>query len=159
MSRPKSKKQLLLERLIVAFRASGNQDAAFDNRAAERLGINQTDLHCLNAIENAGGLTAGKLAAAVGVTTGAVTGAVDRLERAALARRVADPEDRRRVMIEVTPEFYTRAGEIWGPLAAEWEQALCSEFSAAELARIVDFLELSVEIGERHLRRLGETER
>ncbi|MET0559738.1 MAG: MarR family transcriptional regulator [Solirubrobacterales bacterium] len=159
MSSPKPKKQDLIARLIAAFRASGNQDAAFDNRAAERLGINQTDLHCLNAIENAGGLTAGQLAAAVGVTTGAVTGVVDRLERAGYARRVPDPEDRRRVMIEVTPEFYARAGEIWGPLAAEWEQALNERFTAAELDRIVDFLELSTEIGGRHLERLGEMQK
>jgi len=156
MSSPKSKKQGLVEQLIAAFRASGNQDAAFDNLAAERLGINQTDLHCLNAIENAGGLTAGQLAAAVGVTTGAVTGVVDRLERAGFARRVADPEDRRRVKIEVTPEFYARAAEIWGPLAAEWAQALDSKFTAAELTRIVDFLDLTVEIGGRHVERLGE---
>jgi len=156
MSSPSTKKQEIVERLIAAFRASGNQDGAFDNLAAERLGINQTDLHCLNAIENAGGLTAGQLAAAVGVTTGAVTGAVDRLERVGFARRVPDPEDRRRVKIEVTPEFYARAGEIWGPLAAEWEEALGSKFTAAELARIVDFLELSVAIGKRHLERLGE---
>lgn len=157
MSSPLTKKQELVKRLIAAFRTSGNQDGAFDNRAAERLGINQTDLHCLNAIENAGGLTAGQLAAAVGVTTGAVTGVVDRLERVGFARRVADPEDRRRVKIEVTPEFYARAAEIWGPLAAEWEQALASRFTAAELVRIVDFLELSVEIGGRHLERLGES--
>ena len=159
MSTPTPKKQKLVERLIAAFRASGNQDGAFDNLAAERLGINQTDLHCLNAIENAGGLTAGQLAAVVGVTTGAVTGVVDRLERAGFARRVADHEDRRRVKIEVTPEFYTRAGEIWGPLAAEWEEALGSEFTAAELARIVDFLELSVAIGGRHLERLAKIAR
>src|SRR5882757_9685446 len=137
MSSPKPKKQELVKRLIAAFRDSGNQDAAFDNLAAERLGVNQTDLHCLNAIENAGGLTAGQLAAAVGVTTGAVTGAVDRLERAGFARRVADPADRRRVKIEVTPEFYARAAAIWGPLAAEWEQALGSQLTAAELTRIV----------------------
>jgi DNA-binding MarR family transcriptional regulator len=159
MSRPSLKKQELVERLIAAFRASGNQDGAFDNRAAERLGINQTDLHCLNALENAGGLTAGQLAAAVGVTTGAVTGVVDRLERSGFARRVPDPEDRRRVKIEVTPEFYARAAEIWGPLAAEWEAALGSEFTAAELARIVDFLELSTAIGGRHLERLAKIAR
>lgn len=156
MSRPKTDKQQLTERLIATFRDSGNQDAAFDNLAAERLGLNRTDLHCLNAIENAGGLTAGELGAAAGITSGAVTGVIDRLERAGFARRVPDPDDRRRVRIEATPEFYARAGEIWGPLAAEWEQALGSRFTAAELARIVEFLELSAEIGERHLRRLAE---
>src|SRR6476469_9035610 len=111
-----SPKRDLIEGLIAAFRASGNQDSAFDNLAADRLGVNRTDLHCLKAIENAGGLTAGELATEVGLTSGAVTGVIDRLERATFARRVPDPADRRRVKVEVTPEFYARAERIWAPL-------------------------------------------
>lgn len=153
---PASPKQQLIAALISAFRASGNQDSAFENLAAERLGVNRTDLHCLNAIENAGGLSAGELASAAGLTSGAVTGVIDRLERAGFARRVPDPADRRRVEVEVTPEFYARAGEIWGPLAAEWEAALASGFTAAELTRITEFLELTSEVGKRHLDRLAE---
>ncbi len=151
-----SPKQQLIEELITAFRASGNQDSAFENLAADRLGVNRTDLHCLNAIENAGGLSAGELAAAVGLTSGAVTGVVDRLERAGFARRVPDPADRRRVKVEVTPEFYARAGQIWGPLAADWEATLASRFTSAELTRITEFLRLASEVGKRHLDRLGE---
>ena len=48
--------------LISAFRTSGNLDRAFDNRAAEALGVNLTDLHCLNIVENRAGVTAGALA-------------------------------------------------------------------------------------------------
>src|SRR4051812_9272372 len=117
-------KQQLIDELVSVFRANGNQDAAFDNLAAQRLGVNSTDLLCLNAVENAGGLTAGELAREAALTTGAVTGVVDRLERAGLARRVPDPGDRRRVRIEVTPKFYDRAGEIWGPLRADWDATL-----------------------------------
>src|SRR3954463_16587371 len=104
-----TRKQQLVDELVTAFRTSGNQDSAFDNLAAERLGVNRTDLHCLNAIENAGGLTAGQLAAGTGLPSGAVTGVIDRLERAGFARRVSDPDDRRRVKVEVTPKFYARA--------------------------------------------------
>jgi DNA-binding MarR family transcriptional regulator len=153
---PASPKRQLIEGLIAAFRASGNQDSAFENLAAERLGVNRTDLHCLNAIENAAGLTAGELADAVGLTSGAVTGVVDRLERAGFARRVPDPADRRRVKVEVTPEFYARAERIWGPLAAEWEASLSSHFTAAELTRITTFLRLTNEVGKRHLDRLAK---
>ena len=151
-----SPKRQLIEGLIAAFRASGNQDSAFENLAADRLGVNRTDLHCLNAIENAAGLTAGDLAAEVGLTSGAVTGVVDRLERAGFARRVPDPEDRRRVKVEVTPEFYAQAEQIWGPLAAEWEASLANHFTAAELTRITDFLRLTNEVGKRHLDRLAK---
>jgi DNA-binding MarR family transcriptional regulator len=145
----------LIEELITTFRVSGNQDAAFDNLAADRLGISRTDLHCLNAIENGGGLTAGQLASEAGLTTGAVTGVIDRLERAGYARRIPDPTDRRRVRLEVTPEFYARAGEIWGPLAADWKAALAG-FTVAELERITEFLRVTNEVGRRHMDRLTE---
>src|SRR3954454_18464718 len=98
MANPKKKD--LVEELIREFRESGNQDDAFDNLAARRLGVNETDLHCLNIIENAGGVTAGELAAESGLTTGAVTGVIDRLEGKGFARRVPDPADRRRVKVE-----------------------------------------------------------
>src|SRR5215204_4290045 len=60
---PRRPKSELVNELVSEFRISGNQDSAFDNLAAERLGMNRTDLHCLNIIENSGGLTAGELAA------------------------------------------------------------------------------------------------
>ncbi|MBS1882922.1 MAG: MarR family transcriptional regulator [Actinobacteria bacterium] len=146
-----SPKQELISRLIAAFRDVGSQDGAFEEVAAARLGIGVGDLRCLNAIENAGGLTAGELSRAVGVTSGAVTGAIDRLEAAGFARRAADPADRRRVRIEVTPEFRTRAAKIWGPVAAEWQRELAARFTAAELRTAIEFLELTTEIGRRRM--------
>ena len=108
-------------------------DAALDAGAAERLGISVTDLHCLNIVEQGGGVTAGRLATESGLTTGAVTSVVDRLERAGYARRVRDQTDRRKVNVEVTPRFYERAEEVWGPIAADWERELGARFSAAQL--------------------------
>jgi DNA-binding MarR family transcriptional regulator len=137
--------------LIAQFRLSGNQDNAFDALAAERLGVSATDLHCLNIIESNGGVTAGELARLSGLTTGAVTGVIDRLERIGYARRVADPADRRKVNVEVTNEFYARADEIWGPLAADWESTLTKRFTAAELALLIEFLSTTNEIARRHL--------
>src|SRR5919106_4353097 len=156
MSAGKSKKQGLIGELISEFRTAGNQDSAFDNLAAERLGLNRTDLHAINTIENSGGLTAGELAAATGLTTGAVTGVIDRLERAGYARRVPDPADRRRVKVEVTPKFYARAGTIWGPMAADWTSRLGRRFSAEELERVTEFLRSTNELSREHLERLRE---
>ena len=148
------KKKDLIEELIREFRESGNQDDAFDNLAAQRLGVNETDLHCLNIIENSGGLTAGELAAQAGLTTGAVTGVIDRLEKAEFARRVHDPGDRRRVKLEVTPKFYARANKIWGPVAADWAARLGGRFTADELERVIDFLRTTNELSREHLERL-----
>src|SRR3954453_3693488 len=80
-------KQQLVDELVTAFRTSGNQDNALDNLAADRLGINRTDLLCLNTIENSGGLTAGQIATHTGLTTGAGTGGINRPERAGCAHR------------------------------------------------------------------------
>ena len=149
-----SPKQRLIGELIAAFRDVGNQDWAIEDLAAARLGIGPVDMRCLNVIQNTGGLTAGELAREVGVTTGAVTGALDRLERAGYARREPDPDDRRRVRVVVTDEFMQRAAEIWGPLAADWQAAL-GRFTVAELETIAAFLAGAGEVGARHLERLA----
>jgi DNA-binding MarR family transcriptional regulator len=148
----------LVDQLIREFRASTNQDLAFEHLAAERLGVNETDLHCLNILENSGGLAAGELAAQSGLTAGAVTGVIDRLEGAGFARRVSDASDRRRVIVEVTDAFYERAGRIWGPMAADWHRALGARFTASELQRVTDFLQATNELGRRHLKRLRDLE-
>jgi DNA-binding MarR family transcriptional regulator len=153
VTQPRKKKELVHE-LISEFRIAGNQDSAFDNLAADRLGLNRTDLHCINIIENSGGLTAGQLAAEAGLTSGAVTGVIDRLERAGYARRVPDPADRRRVKLEVTPKFYARADKIWGPVAADWASRLGGRFTAEELERVIDFLRTTTELSGEHLERL-----
>ena len=135
---------------------SGNLDRAFDKLAAEQLGVSESDLHCLNIVENGGGLTAGEVAVQSGLTTGAVTGVIDRLERAGYLRRVLDPADRRRVRVEVTPAFYDRAEHIWGPVATDWHITLAQRFTAKELRRIIDFLLITNELSQHHLNRLKE---
>lgn len=147
-------KKQLVDELIREFRRSANEDTAFESLAARRLGINETDLRCLNIIENAGGLGAGELAARSALSAGAVTGVIDRLESAGLARRVLDPDDRRRVLVEVTPAFHSAAARIWGPLAADWHSTLSTRFTIDELERIVEFLDTTTEIGRRHVDRL-----
>jgi DNA-binding MarR family transcriptional regulator len=154
MSAGRKQKKDLIAELISELRVAGNQDSAFDNLAAERLGLNRTDLHCINIIENSGGLTAGQLAAEAGLTSGAVTGVIDRLERAGYARRASDPADRRRVKVEATPKFYARADKIWGPVAADWASRLGGRFTAEELERAIDFLRTTNELSREHIDRL-----
>jgi DNA-binding MarR family transcriptional regulator len=152
-------KRHLVEELIHEYRASGNQDSSFESLAAQRLGVSETDLRCLNIIENSGSLTAGELAAGSGLSGGAVTGVIDRLEGAGLARRVSDPGDRRRVRVQVTPRFRSKAELIWGPLAADWLSTLSKRFTLEELERMTEFLRTTTEIGRRHLDRLRQLPR
>ena len=150
-------KSSAIDELIREFRISGNQDDAFDSLAAERLGVSETDLRCLNIIENSKGLPAGELAIQAGLTPGAVTGVIDRLENAGYARRVSDPADRRRVRLHVTPAFYAAAEHIWGPMAADWRSMLSRRFTTHELNQITRFLQATNTLGRHHMDRLRET--
>src|SRR5260370_17856879 len=72
----------------------------FHTAVADQIGVGVTDAKCRSILLQFGPMTAGDLAMHLGLTTGAVTGVVDRLERARLVRRVADAKDRRRVIVE-----------------------------------------------------------
>jgi DNA-binding MarR family transcriptional regulator len=154
MSR-RSPKQTTIDALVDAFRVNGNLDRAFDNVAAQRLGVNLTDLQCLSVIERRGGVTAGELASEAGLTTGAITGVVDRLERAGYATRQRDPDDRRRITIVVTPAFYTAAEPIWAPAKQDWDATLAARFTAAELDLVLRLVEATNEVSRRQLERLA----
>jgi DNA-binding MarR family transcriptional regulator len=154
---PRRSKADLVAELIREFRTSGNQDDAFDTLAADRLGVSETDLRCLNIIENDGGLGAGELARQSGLTAGAITGVLDRLERVGYVRRVFDPADRRRITVEVTPAFYERAERIWGPVASDWQATLSKRFTVEELERITAFLRTTNDLTRRHIDRLRDT--
>jgi DNA-binding MarR family transcriptional regulator len=149
----REKKQQLVDELLHLARAHEAANDAFDEVAREKLGINRTDLRCLNIIDNSGPMTAGRLAELSGLTTAAVTSVLDRLERAGYARRVRDQPDRRQVMVEVTPLLAERATPIWGPLGEEARSTL-SRMSAEELRALIDFYRLGIELNERHIERV-----
>ena len=100
-------------------------------------------------------MTAGELASASGLTTGAVTAVIDRLEQAGYLRRVRDEADRRKVNVEVTPRHYEEAGKVWAPLMEDWQRTLAARFTAKELRTITEFLRSATELGERHADRIG----
>jgi DNA-binding MarR family transcriptional regulator len=116
----------------------------------ELIGIGRTEMRCLVLLARHGGrLTAGHLAELSHLTTGAITGVVDRLERAGLARREADPSDRRRVVIVMDEEARRRGDEAFGPLI-DAQLADLGEMSVAELTAIRTFLTRAAEHTARH---------
>jgi DNA-binding MarR family transcriptional regulator len=147
-------KQKLIAQLIAAYRANTSQEGAFDALAAAKLGISLTDLRCLDLVQASGGMTAGELASASGLTTGAVTAVIDRLEQAGYVRRVRDETDRRKVNVEVTPRHFEEAGKVWAPLMEDWQKTLAERFTAEELRTITEFLQSATELGERHADRI-----
>ncbi|TDD34479.1 MarR family transcriptional regulator [Actinomadura sp. KC06] len=131
------------------------QDATdlIDELAARRLGVNRTDLRCLSRLTARGPLTASELAAAAGLTGGAATTAIDRLERAGLARRVRDEADRRRVLVHLTDQADLLSQEIWGPIVTD-ALAELRRFTIAELEVIETFLQRALDNQTHHAARL-----
>jgi DNA-binding MarR family transcriptional regulator len=150
---PKKTKAQLIEELGDVFRRAQNRTQVVDELAAERLGINLTDLRCLDIVQRLGGVTAGRLATESGLTTGAVTSVVDRLERAGYARRIHDETDRRRVRIELTPKAERAAAEIYGPVHEHWV-ALLDSYTADELRLVLDMMNRGEKIGWHHVEAL-----
>jgi DNA-binding MarR family transcriptional regulator len=110
-----SARRALVQALNQAAREASGLGVLFGEAAAVRLGVSHSDAECLAIVLAGDGVTAGEIAASTGLTTGAVTGVVDRLEKAGLARRERDPTDRRKVRVRVTAAAQTRAAALYGP--------------------------------------------
>jgi DNA-binding MarR family transcriptional regulator len=136
-----------------AVRAYQTVNDNFDQAVADHVGVNRTDARCLDLIDQAGGMTAGELARAAGLTTGAVTAVVDRLEAAGLARRVPDASDRRRVRIEATEKLWEVSQPLIGPMVEE-SMAILDDYSDEELERFTEFLRRAIELQLRHVERV-----
>ena len=125
-----------------------------DEAAGAYLGINLTDGRALDIIDRHGRITAGDLARELRLSSGAVTTLVDRLERAGLARRIPDDEDRRRVLVEVTPVLQEAAKQVYG--GPEDALAAAASFSDEEIDLLFRFQELSRDWLEERLARVEQ---
>jgi DNA-binding MarR family transcriptional regulator len=117
---------------------------------AELLGVGPTDLQCLDLVRERGALTGSNLAAITGLTTGAITGVVARLERAGYLERESDPDDKRRQILRSSLERTPDVRKIFEPLHKELA-LLLEEFDDKELGAIAGFLTRSRELAYRHM--------
>jgi DNA-binding MarR family transcriptional regulator len=102
------------QRFISLSRELSAATVLFHTQIAGRVGLSATDHKCLDlAVRADGPLTAGQIAELSGLSTGAVTGVIDRLERAGYVRRVRDPEDRRKVLVEVSRANLSKYGDAF----------------------------------------------
>ena len=122
----------------------------FDDRLAKKLKLSRTDMRCLDLIGRLGPMTAGRLAEEIGLTTGAVTFILDRLEEAGMVTRRRDTEDRRRVWVEIVPEARQRLERLQRPVAEEMRQ-VAQRFKADELAIVRDFMRQAKEVFQRQI--------
>jgi DNA-binding MarR family transcriptional regulator len=122
----------VLHRFAEHARETAALAVAFHGRAAERLGLSTTDHRCLDLVARADGpVTAGRIAELSGLSTGAVTGVIDRLEGAGYVRRVRDPHDRRKVLVEVSDSGRTTPAALFGDVL-DTLAAVLSRFTPEE---------------------------
>jgi DNA-binding MarR family transcriptional regulator len=120
------------------------QMARYHGAIAERLGLSRADHKALDLVCTAGPMTAGQLAELTNLTTGAVTGLVDRLEHAGVVRRERDPQDRRRVIIQPSSDVLSLTAIFESLTRALGD--VCSGYTNQELTTILDFVERTVAV-------------
>jgi DNA-binding MarR family transcriptional regulator len=126
-------------RVAGSLRALSTEIDRLDQAAADRYGLNRTDMRALDIICRAGPLAPTDLARLLGFTTGGVTTVLDRLERAGYIRRLADTADRRRLVVEATAATAARDREVFGDLIRQTGELLAT-YTDDQLAVIDDFL-------------------
>ena len=149
MASPRKRKEL--EHLVgsVIGRELGTRSILFHQAIANLAGVSVTDLKCLDYVDRMGDATAGDLARLTGLTTGAITAAIDRLEKAGLARRERSETDRRKVFIRLchSPAM-ARIAPFYEALGRESAQ-MVTRYSTAQLETIKDFCERCIDIMRR----------
>jgi DNA-binding MarR family transcriptional regulator len=129
----------LAETVMKELRALSTAQDRLDQYAMHQFGINRTDLRALDLIGQAGAISPTALAAALGMSTGATSAVLNRLEAAGYARREPDPDHRRRTLVRQTPRAEELAEEIFAPVIGG-TLSTAATYSEAALASIAEFL-------------------
>jgi DNA-binding transcriptional ArsR family regulator len=144
----------LAARFGEGFRKTNSLMQLMGQAAADRIGLNATDLNCLNILSFSGEMTAGELAKQTGLSTASITGVADRLEEAGYVRRERDPKDRRRVVIRLVMKNALRdVAPVFLPLIQAW-RGVVGRYNDDELRLIVDFYGQMEQVIRNHLLRL-----
>jgi DNA-binding MarR family transcriptional regulator len=120
----------------------------FHHAVAERLGLGPTDHKCLDFLRDRGAMAGSDLCAITGLTSGAITGVVARLERAGYVRREPDPHDGRKQILRLIQKP-AHIHDVIEPLRKD-VAALLEHFDRHQLAAIAEFLEESTDYIYRH---------
>lgn len=146
----------ILDQMIAAVRISQNATDNIDEAFTALLGVNRTDGRCLDIIQRLGRITAGELAHHTGLTTGAVTVVIDRLERAGYVARSRDPSDRRKVLVELTDRTNQVAALVYSEVGALGKAGMAA-MSIADMTLVTRFLRTGAFMNQALARLLRDT--
>ena len=153
----RNSKHRRIEQALKEIRALDGELDLMDQAIADCLGINRTDAQCMDLISRLGPMTAGELAERVGLTPGAITAVLDRLERGHWIRRAHDTVDRRRVIVSSGPAEHAKMAPIFAGLRRSTRVVL-ARYTEEQLDLIADFLRRSATIATQHRQRLRPSE-
>jgi len=154
MSRGSQEKhEEVLGELAREFRQFNGLSASFFRAAAARIGMTATDMQVIDILDSTGPMTAGQLADLTGLTTGAITGMLNRLEESGRVRRERDPNDGRKVIVRLVPgkdEMYAI-----GPIFKAWDE-MASHYDDEQIAFLLEFLKRSNALSRQEIVRLRD---
>jgi DNA-binding MarR family transcriptional regulator len=139
------------------FRKFSLQSGFWMQAIADHLGINRTDLEVLALVWEQGPLAAGQLSEATNLTTGAITGVIDRLEKGGFVQRESDPADRRRVLVRTIPATVERVSRVFFEPALREAARLYDQFNDEELATITRYARTAAPLVAEQTARLRAT--
>ena len=151
----RSSRSAVLGQLDRAIRTAGAQSVLLSTVVAGQTGLHSTDLECLDLLYLNGPVTAGTLAELTGLTTGAITAALDRLEDAGYLHRERDAADRRRVVVTPAPKALKRLQPFYASLG-DAMMRLNREFSDRDLAVVADYLTRANDVAREHILQLQQ---
>jgi DNA-binding MarR family transcriptional regulator len=136
-----AKRRELLEVLEDAIQDNGNTNVLLVHAIAQHIGLSAAEFECWALIRDHGPFTAGELAKRCHITTGGMTGMIDRLERRNYVKREADPNDRRRVLVRTihNEAAFKKVRELYDPLQKSFNELIAS-YNDEELAFILAFM-------------------
>ena len=153
---PKSTKSNLITRTNTAARQYGIQMTLFRNQIFEKLGVNVSDMECLGFLFYQRIATPTQLASYTGLTSGATTAMLDRLEKAGFILRQPNPDDRRGTLILLAQSGAEKVAAWFAPVGKAQEK-LIANYSEQELQLIADFFERYAKIWEQERQKLQKT--
>jgi DNA-binding MarR family transcriptional regulator len=143
-------RQKLVDELSEEIQRSGTLTVLHTNAVASKVGLSATEFEAFDVIRRMQPVTAGKLSVYCGLTTGAITGIIDRLERAGCVRRASDPTDRRRVLLEplVNRDMMNKVERSYQPIHDEF-QAIVSRYTPEQIEFLIDTFKVMNDMTEK----------
>ncbi|MFF4851775.1 MarR family winged helix-turn-helix transcriptional regulator [Streptomyces sp. NPDC001194] len=145
----------LLARIVTESQRHYADYSFFTQAMADHVGLHPTDMQCVALLDiEPGPVSTGDIARLTGLTSGSATRLVDRLVKAGIVERLADPHDRRRSLVALVPEARRRIGDAWETPGRAFG-AVLESYSDSELAVIADYLHRAAEVGRAQAQRLN----